>query len=53
MTYEDYKMVLCPQDGRSWVAEIPAVAACYALMASRKAALAELAKFFVLIAEGF
>lgn len=33
--------------------EIPAVAGCYALMASRKAALAEVVKVFALIAEEF
>jgi hypothetical protein len=33
MTHEDYKIFLCPQDGGSWVAEIPAFAGCYALMA--------------------
>jgi predicted RNase H-like HicB family nuclease len=53
MTHEDYKTVTYRQDDGSWVAEIPAIAGCYALMASRDAALAELAKVFVLIAEEF
>jgi predicted RNase H-like HicB family nuclease len=51
MTHEDYKTVLYRQDDGSWVAEIPAIPGCYALMTSRDAALAELAKVFALIAE--
>jgi predicted RNase H-like HicB family nuclease len=53
MTHEDYKTVLYRQDDGSWVAEIPAIPGCYALMPSRDAALAELAKVFGLIAEEF
>ena len=53
MTHEDYKTVLYRQDDGSWVAEIPAIPGCYALMTSRDAALAELAKVFALIAEEF
>ena len=52
MTHEDYKTVLYRQDG-SWVAEIPAIPGCYALMPSREAALVELAKVFALIAEEY
>jgi predicted RNase H-like HicB family nuclease len=46
MTHEDYKTVLYRQDEGSWVAEIPAIPGCYALMTSREAALAELANVF-------
>jgi predicted RNase H-like HicB family nuclease len=53
MTHEDYKTVLYRQDDGAWVAEIPAIPGCYALMASREEALAELAKVFALIAEEF
>jgi len=53
MTHEDYKTVLYRQDDGSWVAEIPAISGCYALMTSREAALAELARVFALIAEEF
>jgi predicted RNase H-like HicB family nuclease len=35
----------------AWVAEIPALAGCYALMDTRQAALAELERLFELIAE--
>jgi predicted RNase H-like HicB family nuclease len=53
MTHEDYKTVLYRQDDSSWVAEIPAIAGCYALMNSREEALTELGKVFDLIAEEF
>ena len=42
MKFEDYKIVLYRQRDGSWVAEIPAIAGCYALMDRREAALAEL-----------
>ncbi len=53
MTHEDYKTVIYGQDDGSWVAEIPAIPGCYALMTSRDEALAELAKVFALIAEEY
>ena len=51
MKLEDYKTVLYRQHDGSWVAEIPAIAGCYALMDTREAALAELSDVFALIAE--
>jgi predicted RNase H-like HicB family nuclease len=53
MKLEDYKTVLYRQQDGSWVAEIPAIAGCYALMDTREAALAELSKVFGLIAEEY
>ena len=53
MTHEDHKTVLNCQDDGSRVAEIPTIAGCYAVMTSRNAASAELAKVFALIAEEF
>jgi predicted RNase H-like HicB family nuclease len=53
MTHEDYKTVLYRQEDGAWVAEIPAIPGCYALMDSRNAALSELEKVFALIAEEF
>jgi predicted RNase H-like HicB family nuclease len=50
MTVEDYIAVLYRQENGSWIAEIPAVSGCYALMETREAALAELAKVFGMIA---
>jgi predicted RNase H-like HicB family nuclease len=42
--------VLYRQDDGSWVAEVPAISGCYALMPSREEALAELAEVFSMIA---
>jgi predicted RNase H-like HicB family nuclease len=53
MKLEDYKTVLYRQQDGSWVAEIPAIAGCYALMQTREAALAELSNVFDLIAEEY
>ena len=53
MGFDDYKVVLFRQDDGSWVAEIPAVGGCYALMDTREAALAELERVFELIAEEY
>jgi predicted RNase H-like HicB family nuclease len=52
MTFDDYKLILYRQDG-GWVAEIPSVSGCYALMPSREEALAELRRVFDLIAEEY
>lgn len=51
MGFDDYKVVLYRQDDGYWVAEIPAVGGCYALMDTRDAALAELELVFALIAQ--
>ncbi len=51
MGFDDYKVVLYRQDDGSWVAEIPALGGCYALMDTREAALAELQHVFDLIAQ--
>jgi predicted RNase H-like HicB family nuclease len=48
-----YTIVLYRQDDGSWVAEVPAIAGCYALMPTREEALAELAGVFGMIAEEF
>jgi predicted RNase H-like HicB family nuclease len=50
MSFEDYKIVLYRQDDGSWVAEIPSLSGCYALMPTREEALAELAAVFPMIA---
>ncbi len=49
MTIADYKTVLYRQEDGSWVAEVPAIAGCYALMPTREAALAELNAVFEMI----
>jgi antitoxin HicB len=48
-----YKIVLYRQEGGGWVAEIPAIAGCYALMSTREEALAELAQVFDMLAEEY
>ena len=50
--FENYKIVLYSQDG-SWVAEIPSISGCYALMPTREAALSELAKVFEMIEQEY
>jgi predicted RNase H-like HicB family nuclease len=47
------KIVLCRQDAGSWVAEVPAIAGCHALMATREEAPAELGDVFDMIGEEF
>jgi predicted RNase H-like HicB family nuclease len=53
MKLEDYKTVLYRQEDGSWVAEIPAISGCYALMATRAAALEELTKVFEMLVEEY
>jgi len=50
---EDYKTVLYRQEDGSWVAEVPAISGCYALMPTREEALAELSAVFEIIAEEY
>jgi len=49
----DYKTILYRQEDGSWVAEIPAIPGCYALMTTRHEALAELSRVFQMIAEEY
>ena len=53
MTQDSYKTVLYRQEDGGWVAEIPAIPGCYALMDTRDAALTELGKVFEMIAAEF
>jgi predicted RNase H-like HicB family nuclease len=53
MKLEDYKTVLYRQEDGSWVAEIPSIAGCYALMPTRQEALAELSAVFEMIADEY
>ena len=53
MGLDDYKVVLYRHDVTGWVAEIPAVPGCYALMATREEALAELRLVFDMIASEY
>jgi predicted RNase H-like HicB family nuclease len=49
MSFDDYKVVLYRNQPDGWVAEVPAIPGCHALMPSPEAALAELAAVFRLI----
>ena len=51
MGFDDYKVVLYRNQPDRWVAEIPAIAGCHALMPTAEEALAELAAVFRLIKE--
>ena len=49
----NYKIVLYQQEGGGWVAEVPAISGCYALMDTKEAALEELGRVFDMIAEEY
>ena len=53
MQLEDYKTILYRQEDGSWVADVPAIPGCYALMPTREQALAELSNVFGMIAEEY
>ena len=53
MTLHDYKTVLYRQEDGSWVAEVPALPGCYALMPTREEALTELDQVFLMLAEEY
>lgn len=53
MGFDDYKVVLYRNQPEGWVAEIPAIGGCHALMPTREEALAELAQVFRLISEEY
>lgn len=53
MCLEDDKTILYRQEDGSWVADMPAVPGCYALMPAREQALAELSNVFRMIAEEY
>ena len=53
MSLDDYKVVLYRNQPDGWVAEVPAISGCYALMPTREEALAELAEVFRMISEEY
>jgi predicted RNase H-like HicB family nuclease len=53
MQFDDYKIVLYRQQDGSWVAEIPAIKGCYAVMPAREQALQELTRVFEIIGEEY
>ena len=53
VSLDDYKVVLYRNQPDGWVAEVPAIPGCHALMTTREDALAELAAVFQMIAEEY
>ena len=53
MKLEDYKTILYRQPDGAWVAEVPAIPGCYALMPTREDALRELGSVFQMIADEY
>lgn len=49
----DYKIVLYRQPDGSWVAYVPAIPGCHAIMPTREETLAELENVFDMIREEF
>jgi predicted RNase H-like HicB family nuclease len=49
MTLDNYKVVLYRNQPDGWVAEVPAISGCYALMPTREEALTELESVFKMI----
>ena len=49
MSLDDYKVVLYKNQPSGWVAEVPAIPGCHALMPTQEAALIELAAVFQMI----
>ena len=50
MTLDNYKVVLYRNQPEGWVAEVPAISGCYALMPTHEEELADVARVFEMIA---
>lgn len=53
MTFEDYKVILFRNQPDGWVAEIPAIPGCHALMDTPEQALVELNAVFQIISDEY
>ena len=53
MPLDEYKVVLYRNQPSGWVAEIPSISGCYALMPTRTEALLELEEVFAMIEAEF
>lgn len=53
MSLDDYKVVLYRNQPDGWVAEVPSIPGCHALMPTRERALTELAAVFQLISDEY
>jgi predicted RNase H-like HicB family nuclease len=50
MAFDDYKVILYRNQPSGWVAEIPSITGCYALMPTKVEAISELEQVFAMIA---
>jgi predicted RNase H-like HicB family nuclease len=50
---DDYKVVLYRNQPDGWVAEIPSIPGCYALMSTKSEAIAELERVFEMIRDEY
>jgi predicted RNase H-like HicB family nuclease len=50
---DDYKVVLYRNHPDGWVAEVPSIPGCHALMSTREEALAEVAAVFQMLSEEY
>ena len=53
MTLDDYKVVLYRNEPSGWVAEVPSIPGCYALMPTRSEALSELEEVFPMLEQEY
>lgn len=53
MSLDDYKVVLYRNEPSGWVAEIPSIPGCHALMPTRETALTELASVVQMISDEY
>jgi predicted RNase H-like HicB family nuclease len=53
MQLQNYKIIIYCQEDGSWVAEIPSIPGCYALMNTRSEALEELTRVFEMIEQEY
>ncbi len=53
MALDDYKVVLYRNQPTGWVAEVPSIPGCYALMPTRSEALSELELVFRMLEEEY
>ncbi len=53
MRFDDYKLIIYRNQPDGWVAEIPAITGCHALMPTVAEAVSELDKVFQLIEEEY
>lgn len=53
MQFEDYTIILYRQQDNTWVAEIPAIKGCYAVMSTLEAAVPELRRVFGVIEQEY